>query len=63
MGLLSEQVADLFERARQCYADARACDDAETRRRLVVMADAYVGQAKEMQRKQEQLEQIRQEPA
>jgi hypothetical protein len=59
MGLLSEQVADLFERARQCYADARACDDAGAKRRLVAMADAYVRQAKDMQRKQEQLEQIK----
>ncbi len=53
MGFFTDQIADLFERARQCYADARACDNADIKRRLVVMADDYFRQAKEMQRKQE----------
>jgi hypothetical protein len=53
MGLLSDEIADLFGRARQCYAEARACDDADIKRRLVAMADDYVRQAKEMQCKQE----------
>jgi hypothetical protein len=55
MALLSNQIADLFQRARLCYADARACGDADVKRRLVAMADDYIRQAKEMQRKQERL--------
>jgi len=42
MGLLSDQTADLFGRARQNYAKARACDDVDIKRRLVAMADDYV---------------------
>jgi hypothetical protein len=55
MALLSNQIADLFQRARLCYADARACGDADVKRRLVAMADDYIRQAKEMQGKQERL--------
>lgn len=55
MGLLSDQIADLFERARRCYADARTCENADTKRRLVLMADDYARQAKEMQCRQERL--------
>ena len=55
MGLLSDQIADLFQRAQRCYAYARVCEDANVKRRSVAMADDYVRQAKEMQRKQERL--------
>jgi hypothetical protein len=59
MGLLSDQIAALYRCAQQHYAAARACDDAATKRRLVAMADDYVRQAKDMQRKQEQIERVR----
>jgi hypothetical protein len=52
MGLLSNQIAALLERARQCYADARVCDNAKLKRELVAKGDDYFRQAKEMQRKQ-----------
>ena len=63
MGLLTAQIADLFRRAQQHYADARTCNDADTKRKLLSMADEYVRQAKNMQCKQEQLAQIKQETA
>jgi hypothetical protein len=53
MGLLSNQIAALFERARRCYEDAQACTDAKDKRRLVAMGDAFVQQAKQMQLRQE----------
>ena len=55
MGILSAQIADLFQRAQRCYAHARVCDEANVKRRSVAMADDYVRQAKELQRKQERV--------
>ena len=55
MGILSDQITELFGCARRYYASARVCEDADLKRRLVLMADDYVRQAKEMQSKQERL--------
>jgi len=52
VGLLTEQIADLFSRARRYYAEARACENAECRRRFFLVAEDYFRQAKELQRKQ-----------
>jgi hypothetical protein len=46
MGFLSDQIAELFGRARRYYASARVCEDADLKRRLVLMAGDYVRQAK-----------------
>jgi hypothetical protein len=55
VAILSDQIAELFGRARRYYASARVCEDADLKRRLVLMADDYVRKAKGMQGKQERL--------
>ena len=51
VGLLTGSVSKLLELARQSYADARACSDAVTKRRLVAMGDDYIRQAKQLQQR------------
>jgi len=51
MGQAPGYIIKLFELAQRCYADARVCTDAATKRKLVAMGDDYVRQAKKLQYK------------